>query len=113
MNFLMRSTQTAAAEQASVHESTPEKHYIPKPTASLEALIAEDPYPLYSTVEGDDGEVDGFGGENASIAVPDAKKDSSIVAKHSDVSEEEGWITIPYSMPLPLHSTCLCQFTLY
>ncbi|PON67495.1 heat-inducible transcription repressor [Parasponia andersonii] len=96
MNFLMRSTQTAVPEQAPVRESTAEIHHIPKPTASLEALIAEDPYPRYSLIEDHDGEADGFGGENASTAVLDAKKDSSIVAKHSDVSEEEGWITIPY-----------------
>lgn len=111
MNFLMRSTQTAVAEQLPVQESTTEKPQIPKPTASLEALIADDSYPRYSTVEDNDGEADGFGGENASIAAPDAKKDSSIVAKHSDVSEEEGWITIPYSMPLTLLS-CIYRFTL-
>ncbi|XP_062111706.1 uncharacterized protein LOC133823122 isoform X2 [Humulus lupulus] len=97
MNFLMRSTQTAAADQVTVRESTAETHHIPKPPASLEALIAEDPYPRYSALKDREGEVvDDFGGEKASIAVSDAKKDSSIVAMHSDVSEEEGWITIPY-----------------
>ncbi|XP_060963224.1 uncharacterized protein LOC115703035 [Cannabis sativa] len=96
MNFLMRSTQTAAAaDQVTVRESTAETHHIPKPTASLEALIADDPYRRYSALEDHDKEIEDFGGEKGSIAVSDAKKDST-VSKHSDVSEEEGWITIPY-----------------
>ncbi|KAM6558272.1 hypothetical protein CsatA_027511 [Cannabis sativa] len=111
MNFLMRSTQTAAAaDQVTVRESTAETHHIPKPTASLEALIADDPYRRYSALEDHDGEIENFGGEKGSIAVSDAKKDST-VSKHSDVSEEEGWITIPYSMTLPLQSICLCRLT--
>ncbi|KAL5553950.1 hypothetical protein UlMin_041351 [Ulmus minor] len=96
MNFLMRSTQTAAVEQPSAHEFPAETHQMSKPTASLETLIADNPYPQYSSVANHDGEIDGFGSENGHNSVPDAKKDSSIIAKHSDVSEEEGWITIPY-----------------
>ena len=96
MNFLMRSTQSVAAEPTPVHESHMVAHHVPKPTASLEVLIAEDQYPRYSPVEDHDGETDDFIGENASTAVPDSKEDSTNVAKHFDVSEEEGWIMIPY-----------------
>lgn len=92
----MRSTPSVTAEQASVPEPPAETYHVPKPAASLESLIAEDPYPRYSRVEEHDGENDGFVGENAGIAVPDSNKDSSTMAKHTDVSEEEGWITIPY-----------------
>ncbi|KAJ7943531.1 Plant/MEB5-like protein [Quillaja saponaria] len=34
--------------------------------------------------------------ENGGKAGTNSKNDSSVVAKHSDVSEEEGWIAIPY-----------------
>lgn len=113
MNFLMRSTPSVTAEQASVPEPPAETYHVPKPASSLESLIAEDPYPRHSRVEEHDGANDGFVGENAGIVVPDSNKDSSTMAKHTDVSEEEGWITIPYSMPLPLQPTCLCIFFLH
>lgn len=102
MNFLMRSSHHVAAEQPSLPEIPAETHHISKPAATLEGLIAEDPYPQFSTIEERDGETDGVGGENGNAAGTGEIKESSTVAKHSDVSAEEGWITIPYSMALLL-----------
>ncbi|KAJ7953751.1 Heat-inducible transcription repressor [Quillaja saponaria] len=96
MNFLMRSTTHVASEPPSVNESLADTSYTSKSGPTLEGLIAEDPYPQYSTVEDCEGETDGTGGENGSRAGINSKNDSSVVAKHLDVSEEEGWITIPY-----------------
>lgn len=107
MNFLLRSAQSAAADQPSVHDFSTDTHHMSKPSATLEGLIAEDPYPQYSAAEDGDGEVDEVGGENGSIAGPSTKNDAPIVENHSDVNEEEGWITIPYSTSPPFQSTCL------
>ncbi|XP_048318479.2 uncharacterized protein LOC107428854 [Ziziphus jujuba] len=96
MNFLLRSTHHVAAEQPSLQEAPAETPQTSKPAVTLEGLIAEDPYPQFSTVEERDEETDGIVAENGSIAGAEAKNESSVVAKHSDVSEEEGWITIPY-----------------
>ena len=89
MNFLLRpTTHQVIKEQVSapvpVHES-------PSPAVTLEGLIAEDSFPQSEVRDM------GIGGENGSVAA--TKNDSSLVLEnHSDVSEEEGWITIPYSM---------------
>ncbi|KAF3431408.1 hypothetical protein FNV43_RR26139 [Rhamnella rubrinervis] len=96
MNFLIRSTHHVAAEQPSFPETPAETHHMSKPTPTLEGLIAEDPFPQFSTIEEQDGETDGVGGENGNAACTGEIKESSTLAKHSDVSEEEGWITIPY-----------------
>ncbi|KAL9325400.1 hypothetical protein ACSQ67_006045 [Phaseolus vulgaris] len=99
MNFLMRSTTHVYSDRekpSSTTATTPTKS--PTPTtpeprsdgaSSLESLIAEDPY---IQVGHFDGEVDGENG-----AVPfTSKNDASVLAMHLDVSEDEGWITIPY-----------------
>ncbi|XP_059446287.1 uncharacterized protein LOC132177835 [Corylus avellana] len=96
MNFLLRPAQNAAAEQPSTNESPADTHYKSKPAATLEGLIAEDPYPRYSAVDDRNGGTVGGGGENGSVGDPHGKNESSTVVKHSDVSEEEGCITIPY-----------------
>ena len=98
MNFLMRPAQNVAAEQPSTNESPADTHYKSKPAATLEGLIAEDPYPRYSTVDNRNGGTVGGEGENGSVGDPHGENESSPVVKHSDVSEEEGCITIPYSM---------------
>lgn len=99
MNFLMRSTQhvqRVPAEQPTVYEPPPDTHPPPKPaaatTTTLEGLIAEDTYPHYSAIAD-------HVGENESEVEHDvgAKTDSFVIAKHQDVSDEEGWIAIPYS----------------
>lgn len=56
-----------------------------------------DPFPLYSSSADCDGESDGVGAEASGIASSSCKNDTSVVENHTDVSEEEGWITIPYS----------------
>lgn len=96
MNFLMRSTQhvqRVPAEQPSVYEPPPDTHPPQKPaTTTLEGLVADDPYPQYSAIADHVGE-----NESEVEHDVDAKTDSSVIAKHQDVSEEEGWIAIPYS----------------
>ncbi|XP_057949278.1 uncharacterized protein LOC131144579 [Malania oleifera] len=96
MNFLLRPAQTVAAEQTSVREFPTDVQYASKPAATLEGLIAEDPYPQYSTADEHVGENDVVGGESGSVAGPSAKNDTPITENHSDVTEDEGWITIPY-----------------
>ncbi|XP_041015564.1 uncharacterized protein LOC121258220 isoform X1 [Juglans microcarpa x Juglans regia] len=95
MNFLLRPAQSAAAEELSVHESPADMNYKTKPAATLEGLIAGDPYPQYSTVEDRNGGSVGVEGEIGSVGGQSAESESSSVVKHSDVSEEEGCITIP------------------
>lgn len=101
MNFLLRSTTTqhVAQEQVSVHqqESPADTSFVPKPASTLEGLIAEDPFPLYASSDDRDGESDGVGAETGGIAGSSARNDTSFVENHTDVAEEEGWITIPYS----------------
>lgn len=98
MNFLLRSTQTVPAERPSVQETLPPvAYYAPKPAVTLEGLISEDPFPQYSVVDDNDEEADASGGENGSHK---DKSGRASVVKHSDVSEEEGWITIPSSASL-------------
>lgn len=107
MNFLLRPTQNAAAELPSIHESASDTLYKPKPGTTLEGLIAEEPNPEYSPVEDHYGETVGVEGENGNVGGPCAKDESPALMEHSDVSEEEGWITIPYSMSLQILSTCV------
>ncbi|XP_031284246.1 uncharacterized protein LOC116142970 [Pistacia vera] len=113
MNFLLRSTTTtqhAVPEQ----ESPAATSFLPKPSTTLEGLIAEDPYPRYSAVDDRDGETESAGDENGGgIEGSSEKNDSPAVENYTDVSEEEGWITIPYK-ELPdnwydapdIHSLC-------
>lgn len=99
MNFLLRSTHTVPQERPSIQETPPPAaYYAPKPAVTLEGLISEDPFPQYSVVDDDnDEEDDASAGENGSIAGHREKSGRAGVVKHSDVSEEEGWITIPCS----------------
>ena len=99
MNFLMRSTTNVYSERTPIQE--PPRADAPQGItsgSSLETLMSDDPYAQYSTIEEFDGEIDGVEGENGSVTGHGSKNDAPIVAKHVDVSEEEGWITIPYSM---------------
>ncbi|BAT74573.1 hypothetical protein LR48_Vigan01g102700 [Vigna angularis] len=103
MNFLMRTTTHVYSDREKPSSTTapsPTKTPTPTPTpstpepradsvSSLESLIAEDPYLQVGRF---DGEVDG---ENGALRFT-SKNDASVLAKHLDVSEEEGWITIPY-----------------
>lgn len=101
MNFLMRTTTHVYSDREKPSSTTaPSPTKTPPPStpeprsdsvSSLESLIAEDPYLQVGRF---DGEVDG---ENGALRFT-SKNDASVLAKHLDVSQEEGWITIPYSM---------------
>ncbi|XP_012573933.1 uncharacterized protein [Cicer arietinum] len=98
MNFLMR-TPSQVYSDRDKPSSIPEPRVDPLPppspplqgSHSLESLLTADPYVQYSTVERFEGEVDGENG--------DLKNDVTFLAKHLDVSEDEGWIAIPYKLP--------------
>ncbi|OMO90287.1 hypothetical protein CCACVL1_07423 [Corchorus capsularis] len=96
MNFLLlrsNSSQQGTPEPPPpVQEEVVESTYVSKSATTLEGLIAEDPFPEYPTVENHGGEINGFEGENAGVA---SDKDASFPQSHTDVSEEDGWITIP------------------
>ncbi|KAK4762817.1 hypothetical protein SAY86_008585 [Trapa natans] len=95
MNFLLRSTQPAAApELPTVNENNTKISPLLKPVTALEGLISDDSFPRYETSEGN-GEVDGAGNPDMITTGPSSTADIPILDKHSDVSEEEGWITIP------------------
>ncbi|KAJ6721803.1 hypothetical protein OIU85_024852 [Salix viminalis] len=87
MNFLLRpTTHQVIKEQVSAPVSA---HESPAPAVTLEGLIAEDSFPQSEVRDM------GIGGENGSDAA--TKTDSLLVLEnHSDVSEEEGWIVIPF-----------------
>ncbi|KAI4314213.1 hypothetical protein L6164_027147 [Bauhinia variegata] len=93
MNFLMRSTTIVSAEQSSIPESRTETHQRAATEPTLQTLTSAEPD---TTAEEYEGETDEAGGENGIIIGPNSKNDVPIVAKHLDVSEEEGCITIPY-----------------
>ncbi|KAK6912738.1 hypothetical protein RJ641_022339 [Dillenia turbinata] len=92
MNFLLRSSQTAAAEPPSSNEHPVEEYHRSKPVTTLEGLIAEDPYQQYPTTEDGERYSDQIvGGWDSSVA----RHDSSLIKSHSDVTQDEGWIIIP------------------
>nr|KJB50702.1 hypothetical protein B456_008G182900 [Gossypium raimondii] len=68
-----------------------ESSYVPKSVTSLERLIVQDPFPEYLTVE-NHGQSNGLLGKNAGAA---CDKNASVIASHTDISEEDGWIIIP------------------
>ncbi|OIV93922.1 hypothetical protein TanjilG_05625 [Lupinus angustifolius] len=96
MNFLMRSTSTAhtfsertSSLPSSSSSSLSSVPPIPEPRrttsgSSLETVMSEEAYGQYSTI----GQFAGNGAINGHGA--------PVLSNHLDVSEEEGWITIPY-----------------
>ncbi|XWS69764.1 hypothetical protein CRYUN_Cryun04dG0207000 [Craigia yunnanensis] len=96
MNFLLlRANQRGTPEPPPVPEEVAESTYVSKSATTLEGLIAEGPFPEYPTVENHDGGTNGFVGENSGVA---SDKNASVSENHTDVSEEDGWITIPYKV---------------
>ncbi|XP_020223685.1 uncharacterized protein LOC109805847 isoform X2 [Cajanus cajan] len=95
MNFLMRSSTHVYSERekpsstatTATTPTTPELG-----ASSLESLMTDDPY---AAVQHFDGEVDGQNG----VVGQGSRNDAPVLAKHLDVSEHEGWITIPYNLP--------------
>ncbi|CAI0386749.1 unnamed protein product, partial [Linum tenue] len=97
MNFLLRSTSHhVAPEKVPAHEPAVDTQYMAKPTKTLEGLISEDPFPESPVARYREVVSDEVGDENGSDGGSALKKGSCVVEGHSDVSEEEGWITIPH-----------------
>lgn len=96
MNFLLRTTQNVAAEPPPVRE--PSANLPPAPTApksaTLEGLIAEDPFPQFPATEDHDGVNSDFEAESGGVAC--IKDIAAAMESHTNVSDEEGWVTIPY-----------------
>ncbi|KAM3358917.1 hypothetical protein P3S68_021850 [Capsicum galapagoense] len=93
MNFLMlRSNQTAASEHSPAREVQSVPNHVPKPSTTLEGLIAEEPF---TESEKRVGEGDEFGNVDEDLVDTNEKTNSQFVANHVDVKEDEGWITIP------------------
>lgn len=95
MNFLLRSNQTAVPELPPVQEFQAEAKHMSKPASTLEGLIAEDPFPVNTSASDPDGRNDGVGSENSSFGGLNQKNETPMMENHIDVSEEEGWVTIP------------------
>lgn len=97
MNFLgLRSNQTAASEQQPAQEIQVEASPASKLGTSLEGLMAEDPFPETMSTETQNGN-----GENGSFDGSSMNINSHVDGNHLDVNEDEGWIAIPYGIPLP------------
>ncbi|PUZ67166.1 hypothetical protein GQ55_3G411200 [Panicum hallii var. hallii] len=96
MNFLYRTAvQPAAPELPRIPEDT-----LPKPATTLEGLIiAEDSYQPPSA-RGEDGAASNGPGDAGAGSGSLDLKGQVLPGTHTDVAEEEGWITIPYkSLP--------------
>ncbi|KAJ4968697.1 hypothetical protein NE237_015398 [Protea cynaroides] len=112
MNFLLRTAQPSVPDQPAVQEIPTLPHPLPKTATTLEGLIAEDSDPPPPSNE-DGDESGGFSGESNGLSSRSTKNRFPIVENHSDVTEDEGWITIPYK-ELPdnwtdapnIHSLC-------
>lgn len=100
MNFLMRSTTNVYGERSPIPEPRVDVHQRSASAgSSLESRVSDDPY----------AKVDrGMNGLNSKHDLP------TVVDKHLDVAEDEGWITIPCSMSSlhPSFFSCLLQFLL-
>ncbi|GAB4859606.1 hypothetical protein Ancab_011080 [Ancistrocladus abbreviatus] len=96
MHFLLRSSHTAADQQPpATTETSTELSNPSKPITTLEGLIAEDKFSTYYATEDHEVEAHGVGGEIGGRASSRVKEFTSITDKHMDVTEGEGWITIP------------------
>ncbi|CBI29239.3 unnamed protein product, partial [Vitis vinifera] len=92
MNFLMRPSHTAHVDKRPVHEISKGAQHVTEPASTLEGLIAEESFSNNYM----DEVKDEVGGENGSFAGLSSKRDSPVQDNISDVTEEEGWISIPY-----------------
>ncbi|KQK23601.1 uncharacterized protein LOC100846542 [Brachypodium distachyon] len=95
MNFLYRTAQSELPRIPEQDHRKDESSH--KSAKTLEGLIADDPYRTPVSAEEDGAGNNGvgeIGGDAASAASSDSKS-SAPTGKHSDVSEDEGWITIP------------------
>ena len=99
MNFLLRSTHHVAADLPTVPEYEPHEdgqNPMLKRATTLEGLIAEDPFPIASGEEDGGGrDSDAIGDASGAPAGSNPEKQLPMANNHSDVAEDEGWITIP------------------
>lgn len=106
MNFLLRSASSATHRPpVSEPPATPPQPQpeTTKPGSTLEGLIAEEPFPQYPSVEDLDRVADGSRDDDGN-GVSNSKTGGYGMERFSDVSEEEGWIAIPYSNNFTLYT---------
>ncbi|XP_077219423.1 heat-inducible transcription repressor [Tasmannia lanceolata] len=95
MNFGLKSTHPVVPDLPTVEELPKDAHSSLKHQTTLEGLIADDPFPNSFADEG--GDRDNNGVVNGSIDAASSENDVSIgIGTHTDVSGDEGWITIPF-----------------
>lgn len=96
MNFLIRNTLPIVPEVSRVAESLNDNSLplVQQLTSTLEGLIAKDKVPNGYT--GNDAATDSDKVGDAGSAAPDATYRNQ--GYHTDVSKNDGWITIPNSM---------------
>lgn len=95
MNFLLRSTHHVSPDLPRVPdvEVCRDEQPMLKRATTLEGLIADDPFQKSSSEDGD-RDSDGIG--DTSVAPVDSNSENQLpMGNHSDVAEDEGWITIP------------------
>uniref|UniRef100_J3LK41 Uncharacterized protein n=1 Tax=Oryza brachyantha TaxID=4533 RepID=J3LK41_ORYBR len=93
MNFLYRTSQPVVPELPRIPEQDHYKDGLQRPVTTLEGLIADDPYQPSASIEDGDannGAVD-TGGDSSDVD----SKNPAPAGKHTDISDDEGWITIP------------------
>jgi hypothetical protein len=96
MNFLYRTA--ASPPPAPGPPQFPEQEQndgFEKPIRTLEGLIAEDPHMPSSARPSEDGA--GYGGDFDRDSAAAEVKSPVLPGTHTDVTEVEGWITIPHS----------------
>lgn len=96
MNFLYRTSQPAAPELSRISEQDAHGDALQKPTTTLEGLIADDPHQP-SAARSEDGDANNGSGDISSDTSSLDSKSPVPQWRHTDVAEDEGWITIPYS----------------
>ncbi|XP_008805504.2 uncharacterized protein LOC103718451 isoform X1 [Phoenix dactylifera] len=95
MNFLLRTAHPVASDLHSAPEAKHQKDVRPtqKQATTLEGLIAEDLFPNSLTEEDDDKDGDGVGDAGGETQ---GSENQVACGNLTDVTEDEGWITIPY-----------------
>ncbi|KAG8073503.1 hypothetical protein GUJ93_ZPchr0006g40765 [Zizania palustris] len=93
MNFLYRTAQPVVPELPRIPEQDHHKAGLQKPVTTLEGLIADDPYQPSVDIE-DGATSNGIGDAGGDSAALDSKSPVP-PGKHTDVLDDEGWITIP------------------
>ncbi|KAL8518803.1 hypothetical protein ACS0TY_009959 [Phlomoides rotata] len=100
MNFLMLRSNS--------QETRAEVNHVTNAAATLEGLIAEDPFPEGTSSETGNAESDEFGDENGTTEVSSGKNNSQ-VDSHIEVKEDDGFIIIPYSEQIQILA-CLSAY---